>query len=146
MISSFKLTEEPGMARMARGPMEMPKMEQHYANSGRMSAPKDQKELEKIPPAISPSYAQLIQEFADAKGTDEVLEGDGKPMRRLTNAQFSNWGLTVQNTPSDTFSARTRVGIQNLVKWAKSHDKRVRVAGFRHTWGSVTSRKSGSWY
>ncbi|KIK54755.1 hypothetical protein GYMLUDRAFT_176806 [Collybiopsis luxurians FD-317 M1] len=55
----------------------------------------------------------------------------------IPNQEFQNWGLTVKNTPSYTFIAKTRVGVQNLIKWAAKPEvnKRVRVAGFRHTWG-----------
>jgi len=64
----------------------------------------------------------------------EVFESDGKGALVTRGWQFKNWGKTVQNTPSTTWQIRTRVGVQNLVKWAAKKNKRVRVAGFRHTW------------
>ncbi|CAE6418865.1 unnamed protein product [Rhizoctonia solani] len=71
---------------------------------------------------------------------DEVKEADGKPMRRLSpNTKFENWGKTVENNPSDTFVARTETGLCNLVKWAKQQGKKVRVAGYRHTWTDLYS-------
>ncbi|KIK62943.1 hypothetical protein GYMLUDRAFT_163790 [Collybiopsis luxurians FD-317 M1] len=57
----------------------------------------------------------------------------------LKDEVFENWGRTVKNTPSYTFVAKTRVGVQNLVKWASTVNKRVRGAGFRHTWGDLYS-------
>lgn len=115
--------------------MNLPSLQKSYIRDGRISAPVGMEQLNKIEPAISPSYALLIHQMASAEGATDVLEGDGKPMRRVKGSRFWNWGLTVDNTPSDTFSARTRIGVQNLVKWAKQNNKRVRVAGFRHTWG-----------
>jgi hypothetical protein len=67
-----------------------------------------------------------------------VLEADGKPMWYIPGLAFSNWGLTVKNNPSESFVARTVVGVQNLVKWAKKQGKTVRLAGYRHTWSYVS--------
>ncbi|CAE6497565.1 unnamed protein product [Rhizoctonia solani] len=71
---------------------------------------------------------------------DDVKEGDGKSMRRLKpGSVFENWGKTVKNAPSDTFVARTETGLCNLVKWAERLGKKVRVAGYRHTWTDLYS-------
>ncbi|GAB1522219.1 hypothetical protein RhiTH_005331 [Rhizoctonia solani] len=70
----------------------------------------------------------------------EILEADGKPMDRVRpGTKFENWGQTVENSPAYTFVARTEVGICNLVKWAAGAKKKVRVAGYRHTWSDFYS-------
>lgn len=69
----------------------------------------------------------------------DVLEADGAPMRCFQGRKFENWAQTVANDPAVTFVPRTKEGVCNLVKWAKSQGKRVRVAGYRHTWGDFFS-------
>lgn len=64
----------------------------------------------------------------------DVLESDNKGALFATELKFNNWGKTVHNTPSTTWQIRTRTGVQNVVKWAAAQNKRVRVAGFRHSW------------
>lgn len=54
--------------------------------------------------------------------------------------EFENWGLTVQHTPSYTFVPTTVEGVKNLIKWAKAKGRRVRAAGYRHTWASMYSQ------
>jgi hypothetical protein len=83
----------------------------------------------------SPMFAALKARFTEKKQLHaEVLEADGKPMWHIPGLAFSNWGNSVKNKPSDSFVARTVVGVQNLVKWAKEQGKTVRLAGYRHTW------------
>ncbi|KAF5344803.1 hypothetical protein D9758_014414 [Tetrapyrgos nigripes] len=124
-------------SRESNGPNSTIFME-HYDKTGRISAPQDSNELNSIPKKPSFVYQDFLKLVA-AKGQDfpDVKEGDGKDMVYIPDLAFQNWGLTVKNKPSYTFTARTRVGVQNLVKWASgpSVNKRVRVAGFRHTWG-----------
>lgn len=50
---------------------------------------------------------------------------------------FSNWGQTVSYDPSYTLVIRSIRGVREVVKWAAKKGKRVRAAGFRHTWGQV---------
>lgn len=69
----------------------------------------------------------------------EILEGDGRPMACMHNASFTNWGQTVTNVPSLTVVPRTKVGVMNVVKWAAANGRRVRAAGYRHTWGDLYS-------
>ncbi|CAE6392647.1 unnamed protein product [Rhizoctonia solani] len=70
----------------------------------------------------------------------EILEADGKPMDRVRpGSKFENWGRTVENSPAYTFVARTEIGLCNLVKWAAGMKKKVRVAGYRHTWSDFYS-------
>lgn len=88
-----------------------------------------------IPLPPSPMFHHLMTSMSKKlQSHPGVLEGDGKPMKWIPKLEFQNWGLTVTNTPSDTFVARTEVGLCNLVQWASQKKKRVRVAGYRHTW------------
>lgn len=87
----------------------------------------------------SPMFAKFKSFFVEQRqGHPEVLEADGKPMWHVPGLAFKNWGLTIQNNPSDSFVARTVVGVQNLVKWAKKKGKTVRLSGYRHTWSYVS--------
>ncbi|MDX1911430.1 MAG: hypothetical protein SFV22_08100, partial [Saprospiraceae bacterium] len=72
------------------------------------------------------------------KRHDIVKEKDGAGML-YHNLVFENWGRTVKNTPDITFVPKTKAGLCNLVKWATAQQKRVRAAGYRHTWGDLYS-------
>lgn len=48
--------------------------------------------------------------------------------------EFENWGQNVKNTPKYTFVPTTVLGLQNLIKYAKAHNFRVRCSGYRHSW------------
>ncbi|KZM69747.1 FAD-binding protein [Nocardia terpenica] len=86
----------------------------------------------------SPPTIELQRKLRTAaSGHPEVTEGDGTPMDCVYAHDFANWGLTVGNRPSVTFLPRTRAGVQNIVRWARDHDKRVRVAGYRHSWTDI---------
>ncbi len=63
-----------------------------------------------------------------------------KIMQVYASAPFHNWGETVNNTPLFTFIPSTVLGLQNLVKWAKSQELRVRCSGYRHSWASTFSQ------
>ncbi|KAI5776549.1 hypothetical protein EDC01DRAFT_720032 [Geopyxis carbonaria] len=62
-----------------------------------------------------------------------------KVMVSYVAAEFNNWGLTVSNTPALTFVPTTIHGLENLVAYAKANNKRVRAAGYRHTWTPLFS-------
>ncbi|KAF8457336.1 hypothetical protein BDZ91DRAFT_838151 [Kalaharituber pfeilii] len=77
------------------------------------------------------------------QGTSPIIYEDAagtKVMKVHVSAAFSNWGLTVSNTPSYTFVPTTVLGLSNLVKWAKKSGKRVRGGGYRHTWADLYSQ------
>ena len=90
---------------------------------------------------IAPAQAQSLGELLGLYGRDhpELKEGDGTPIRYLDGAEFQNWGRTVSNDPSVTFVPRTKHGVQEIVKWARERGKRVRAAGYRHSWADVFS-------
>lgn len=50
---------------------------------------------------------------------------------------FENWGDTVSSTPSLTCIPTKVTEVQQIVKMAKQKCKRVRAAGFRHTWSNM---------
>jgi hypothetical protein len=68
-----------------------------------------------------------------------LREGDGSPIWYVDAARFQNWGRTVRNTPAVTFVPRTKHGVREIVKWARANHKRVRAAGYRHSWSDVYS-------
>lgn len=53
--------------------------------------------------------------------------------------EFENWGQNVKNTPKYTFVPTTVWGLQNLIKYAKANNFRVRCSGYRHSWSSTFS-------
>jgi FAD/FMN-containing dehydrogenase len=52
---------------------------------------------------------------------------------------FENWGLSVKNTPRYTFVPQKVLGLQNLVRYARQNNMRVRCSGYRHSWASIFS-------
>lgn len=78
--------------------------------------------------------ARLVEAKSSIPG---VNERDGTPVKVLIDEAFENWGRTVKYLPSVTAIPRSKVGVCNLVKWARSVNKRVRVSGYRHTWGRL---------
>lgn len=66
--------------------------------------------------------------------SSEVKEGDGHGALYVNKLPFQNWGDSINHSTSSTWQIRTRVGVKNLVVWAAKNNKRVRVAGFRHSW------------
>lgn len=51
--------------------------------------------------------------------------------------EFKNWGKNVSFRASYTLVVHTVAGVCRVVKWAAENDKKVRVAGFRHSWRYV---------
>ena len=69
----------------------------------------------------------------------EITEADGSPVLVYSNRRFRNWGGTVDYIPANTFVPRSKQGVANIVRWAKKNNRRVRAAGYRHTWTSLYS-------
>ncbi|RCI16379.1 hypothetical protein L249_2455 [Ophiocordyceps polyrhachis-furcata BCC 54312] len=65
-----------------------------------------------------------------------------KVMEVYSNVPFENWGLSVQNTPDFTFLPTTVLGLENVVKYAKQKNYRVRCAGYRHSWSPAFSQEN----
>ncbi len=51
-------------------------------------------------------------------------------VRFTRNAEFQNWGLTVENKPRYTCVPKTVYGVQQVVKYAKATKMGVRVSGY----------------
>jgi len=83
--------------------------------------------------AIHKLYKEHATDF------DGIHEPSGQPVKVLHNKVFTNWGRTVANIPEYTFFPKSKLAVQQIVLWAKENGKRVRVAGYRHTWGDMYS-------
>ena len=67
-------------------------------------------------------------------------EAHKRHVRVFRDEPFQNWGQTVQNVPQYTCVPRTAHGVQNIVKYAKTHDMNVRASGYRHSWAPIFSQ------
>lgn len=76
----------------------------------------------------------LTQEMVDELSM--VHEMGGNVVEAHIDRRFQNWGRTITAVPAVTFVPRTRVGIQNIVKWARRRKLHVRCAGYRHSWNT----------
>jgi len=68
-----------------------------------------------------------------------LVEADGSPVKTYKHRPFHNWGKTISNVPDYTFVPRSKQGVINIVRWCKQHHKKVRAAGYRHTWSDLYS-------
>ena len=91
-----------------------------------------------ITPAIE--LVELIRTLRKGcKVHSKVKEGNGVGMLFCSKQKFENWAHTIQTKKKIlTFCPQTKVGLCNLVAWAKSQKKSVRVAGYRHSWSDIT--------
>lgn len=90
------------------------------------------------------TYPRAMLEWEDDEDEEthafpEVVEADGSPVESLEEAKFKNWGKTVKNRPFAVFYPTTKTGLQNAVKFATKHGKRVRCSAYKHSWSSVFS-------
>lgn len=91
-----------------------------------------------LPSLLTRLFKKRSDNRVPLKRHSQVKEGDGAGVL-YHNLSFQNWGRTVENTPSVTFVPKTKAGVCNIVRWAKANNKRVRGAGYRHTWGNLYS-------
>jgi hypothetical protein len=77
-------------------------------------------------------FTDTFREIQGAKelGIDEVEDC----------TSFFNWGSTVHFEASHTLVVSSVRGVQEVVKWARTKGRRVRVAGFRHSWRCAPSQ------
>lgn len=59
--------------------------------------------------------------------------------KAYADIEFQNWGESIKNKPKYTFVPTKTLGLQNLVKYAKENNFRVRCAGYRHSWSDTFS-------
>ncbi|KZW03345.1 hypothetical protein EXIGLDRAFT_600728 [Exidia glandulosa HHB12029] len=62
---------------------------------------------------------------------------------RSSPSHFENWGKTVRFDPDHTLVVTKITGVQEVVKLAAEMKKKVRVAGFRHTWSDLYGESGG---
>lgn len=72
-----------------------------------------------------------------------VVERDGSVVKHEEREEFDNWGDTVNNLPKHTFYPKSKIGVQNIVKFARANGFRVRCAGTRHSWSDVYVSNKG---
>lgn len=124
-----------------------PGLQQHFAKLPPEQANQLQNALTCAAPAVavnSATHQQFVghtrqQLVAMAEASPDLTEADGRPLLCLTQATFENWGRTVKNVPYLTCLPKTKIGVCNIVKKAAAEHKRVRVSGYRHTWGDLYS-------
>ena len=82
-----------------------------------------------------------LSQVTPHEGFPKIYEdkAETRTMEVYGDKEFQNWGQSVENTPRWTFVPKTVLGLQNLVKWAKANDYRVRCSGYRHSWSSTFS-------
>ncbi|MCJ1465153.1 hypothetical protein MMC07_003769 [Pseudocyphellaria aurata] len=80
---------------------------------------------------IEPDHGKAPIVYEDAENK--------QPMKTYTDTPFQNWGENVKNTPRYTFVPTTVLGLQNVVKYAKANNFRVRCGGYRHSWSTTFS-------
>ncbi|KAI1381806.1 hypothetical protein F4677DRAFT_451859 [Hypoxylon crocopeplum] len=81
-----------------------------------------------------------ISKVCSPDDEDVTLYNDKAKKMKITihaEQEFTNWGLTVKNTPSLTCIPSTSYGIQQIVKFAKARKMNVRASGYRHSWSPV---------
>ncbi|KAJ6118506.1 hypothetical protein N7471_013126 [Penicillium samsonianum] len=84
---------------------------------------------------IFPSRHRYVQDLP------EFWEDEEQTMKVVVKGvEFENWGQTVKNTPRCTCVPTTVYGVQQIVRYAKQHDLRVRCGGYRHSWSNIFSQ------
>lgn len=69
----------------------------------------------------------MLQSSGWLYGGDWLTHGIGQV---YMDAEFRNWGLTVENKPHYTCVPKTVYGVQQVVKYAKAERMGVRVSGY----------------
>ncbi|KAJ6566778.1 hypothetical protein B0H19DRAFT_713862 [Mycena capillaripes] len=91
--------------------------------------------LESIPSKFKRAFEHDLPKIYEDHAQTKVIEV-------VVNEEFINWGETVKNTPTLTFVPTTVLGVQNIVRFASTHNLRVRCGGFRHSWSPIFSQSS----
>ena len=93
------------------------------------------KDIEKFVGELDAESDEQIKKrpFLGTADVEQLVDG------RDLEIVFKNWGKTVNFRASHTLVVHSVQGICKVVKWAASVGRRVRVAGFRHSWRYVAS-------
>jgi len=65
------------------------------------------------------------------------FQGDPDIEQVVGANEFKNWGKNISFMAGYTLVVHSIKGVCKVVKWAKGEGRRVRVAGFRHSWSDV---------
>lgn len=118
-----------------------PKKHRH-TKDGEEKPKKKKKKVLPVWEKTSLASSQLVfTEEEYRKSLKRVVEADGTLVKSNVDLWFLNWGANVRNQPNVTFEPTSRTGVQNIVMWARKHNKRVRGCGYRHTWSDMYSEK-----
>ena len=71
------------------------------------------------------NYIQSLRKEAAlvASMSPSLIEEDGSPVLHFEQ-EFNNWGKTVNFKPLIIMQPKTRVGLRNIVKWAKHYNEK----------------------
>lgn len=85
------------------------------------------------------SAANAVHSWAHPQDNFSVYDDPGNKHKvpAYFNKEFTNWGETVKNVPKITCVPTTSYGIEQVVKYAKTHDMNVRASGYRHSWSPI---------
>ncbi|GJE93850.1 FAD-binding domain-containing protein [Phanerochaete sordida] len=87
------------------------------------------------------THIETVEEKLWGAPTVTLAEiGDPTVEQVLGMDDFKNWGQNVTFRASHQLVVRSVEGVRKVVKWAAAKGKRVRVAGFRHSWSEVFGR------
>ena len=87
-------------------------------------------------PALETEAAKLGTDMI-FKAKTEPFQGDPDIEQVIGVDEFKNWGKNVSFRAGYTLVVHTIEGVCKVVKWAASQGRKVRVAGFRHSWRYV---------
>ena len=79
------------------------------------------------------------------KAHTKVFHYDPEIEQVVHEDDFKNWGETVRFRAGYTLVVRTIAGVCKVVKWAASEGRKVRVAGFRHSWRYIVTSSPAHW-
>jgi len=68
---------------------------------------------------------------------NNLVEENGTNITALDSHPFSNWSGAVRSNPKMTFVPKSKVGICNVVKYARKNGFKVRAGGYRHTFSEL---------
>lgn len=106
-----------------------------------VSLPRKQYKVVPFTPKADDFFDRLgdkVEEVLGHPSKSFFVDGDMSVQEVIGEEDFDNWGRTVGFRASHTLIVRTIEGVCKVVKWAASEGRKVRVAGFRHSWTYVS--------
>ncbi|CAL1712310.1 unnamed protein product [Somion occarium] len=68
---------------------------------------------------------------------EKVASVSDATVSQVDENEFSNWGKNVNFDAGSTLIVRSVAGVCKVVQWAAAQDRKVRAAGFRHSWSDI---------